>query len=443
MHARSQPLVVEELDLDAPRAGEVAVRLVATGVCHSDLSGLRGSRELPVPMVLGHEGAGVVESVGDGVSAVAPGDHVILSAIGRCGRCAACVEGRSWLCATWGAAIFSGRLLDGSTRLRLGGSPAYHWFAQSSFADRAVVPEGSVVQIRSDVALDKVALLACGVSTGLGAVLNAAGVRLGESVVVIGCGGVGVSAIVGADLAHAYPIVAVDIAEDKLEYARSLGATHTVNALREDPVARVREITGGGAAHSFECVGNPRTLAQLVEVVPGGGHGYVVGAAAPGTTFPFPTDGFIRNKHLHGVMQGNVRASIDIPRYVDLYARGRLPLLPFPDLGLNMSYVEDVAGGIVLAMDRGAAGGSYVLGGETARVRHVIGRLAALLGRTPPRWTMPYGLLEAAALIVPPIGELVRSSKGVTYWATDARARGKLGYAPRSLDEGLRETYAG
>jgi len=326
MRSRGAKLSVEDVDLEPPRAGEVAVRLVATGICHSDLNGLRGPRELRTPLVLGHEGAGVVESIGPGVTAAAPGDHVVLSAIGRCGKCAACVDGRPWMCGTWGAAIFSGTLTDGTTRLSQGGAPVYHWFAQSSFAERAVVPEGSVVRIRKDVSLEKAALLACGVSTGLGAVFNAARVAVGESVAVIGCGGVGIAAIVGADLAHAYPIVAVDIADAKLEYARSLGATHTVNAAREDAIARVRELTGGGPAHTFECVGNAKTLEQLVEMVPGGGSGYVVGAAPQGTRFPFSTDGFIRNKHLHGVMQGNVRATVDIPRYVDLYARGRLPL---------------------------------------------------------------------------------------------------------------------
>ena len=326
MNARGADLVVEDLDLEAPRTGEVAVRLVATGVCHSDLNGLRGSRDLRLPMVLGHEGAGIVDAIGAGVTAVAVGDHVILSAIGRCGRCAECVDGRPWLCSVAGATIFSGTLPDGTTRLSRRGQPVYHWFAQSSFAERAVVPEGAVVRIRDDVALDKVATLACGVSTGLGAVFNAARVEIGSSVVVIGCGGVGVSAVIGAELAHASRIVAVDIDDDKLAYARSFGATHTVNGATEDAVKRVREITGGGADHTFECVGNPVTLTQLVEMVRPGGHGYVVGAAPPGTRFPFPTDGFIRNKHLHGVMQGNVRASVDIPRYVDLYAAGKLPL---------------------------------------------------------------------------------------------------------------------
>ena len=358
MHERGQDLVVEDLELDAPRAGEVAVRIVATGVCHSDLNGLRGSRELKVPMVLGHEGAGVVESIGAGVTGIKTGDHVILSAIGRCGRCAACIDGRTWMCSTWGAAIFGGTLLDGTTRLHLNGGPAYHWFAQSSFAERVVVPEGSVVSIRKDVALDKVALLACGVSTGLGAVFNAAEVRLGESVVVIGCGGVGVSAIIGAKLAHAYPIVAVDIADDKLEFARSLGATHIVNGAREDTVARVRELTGGGPVHAFECVGNPKTLEQLVEMVPGGGSGYIVGAAPPGTRFPFPTDGFIRNKHLHGVMQGNVRAHVDIPRYVDLYARGELPL----DRLVTRTYPLEEVNAALHGLESGTGRGVLVFG---------------------------------------------------------------------------------
>jgi S-(hydroxymethyl)glutathione dehydrogenase/alcohol dehydrogenase len=212
------------------------------------------------------------------------------------------------------------------------------------------------VKIRRDVALEKVALLACGVSTGLGAVFNAARVRVGESVAVIGCGGVGVSAIVGADLAHAHPIVAVDIADEKLEYARSLGATHTVNAAREDAVARVRELTGGGATHTFECVGNAKTLEQLVAMVPPGGDGYVVGAAPPGTLFPFTTDGFIRNKHVHGVLQGNVRATVDIPRYVDLYARGRLPL----ERMVTRTYPLDEINEALAALERGTGRGVLV-----------------------------------------------------------------------------------
>lgn len=326
MHAQRADLVVEDLDLDPPRAGEVAVRLVATGVCHSDKAAWSGNRPLRVPMVLGHEGAGVVESVGAGVTSVVPGDHVVLAAIARCGRCESCVRGEPWLCLTAGATIFSGTMPDGTTRLSRAGQPVYHFFSQSSFAERAVVPEGAAVKVRTDVPLERIATLACGVATGLGAAFNAARIPVGAGVAVIGCGGVGAGVIVGADLAHAGMIVAIDVAEDKLAYAKELGATHTVHAAEEDPVERVRALTGGGIEIAFECVGGPKTMAQLVAMLRAGGNGYIVGAAPPGTTFPFPTDGFIRNKHLHGVLLGNVRPSIDIPRYVDLYAKGRLPL---------------------------------------------------------------------------------------------------------------------
>jgi Zn-dependent alcohol dehydrogenase len=358
MHARGADLLVDEVDLAPPRAGEVLVKLVATGVCHSDLNGLRGTRELPIPMVLGHEGAGIVETIGPSVTTVAPGDHVVLAAIARCGKCEKCVAGKPWLCSTAGANLFTGTLLDGTTRLSLGGRPVYHWFSQSSFAERAVVPEGAAVKVRKDVSLEKIATLACGVSTGLGAVFNAARVEPGASVVVIGCGGVGVSAIVAADLAHAGTIVAVDIADDKLEFARSFGATHTVNAKTTDPVEAVRALTGGGADHVFDCVGTPATLGQLVPMIRVDGHGWLVGAPAPGTTFSFPTDGFLRNKNFHGVTLGNVRPSIDIPRYVDLYAKGRLPL----DRLVTRTYGLDDINAALGALETTAGRGVVVFG---------------------------------------------------------------------------------
>lgn len=358
MHTRGADLVIEDLEIEAPHVGEVAVRLVATGVCHSDLNGLRGSRELPLPMVLGHEGAGVVEAVGPGVTTVAPGDHVVLAAIARCGKCEKCVAGKPWLCSVAGASLFTGTLLDGTTRLSRGGRPVYHWFSQSSFAERAVVPEGAAVKVRKDVSLEKIATLACGVSTGLGAVFNAARVEPGASVVVIGCGGVGVSAIVGADLAQAGTIVAVDIADDKLEFARSLGATHGLNARTTDPVEAVRALTGGGADHVFDCVGSPATLTQLVQMIRVDGHGWLIGAPAPGTTFSFPTDGFLRNKNFHGVTLGNVRPSIDIPRYVELYAKGRLPL----DRLVTRTYPLDSINDAIAALEQSVGRGVVVFG---------------------------------------------------------------------------------
>jgi S-(hydroxymethyl)glutathione dehydrogenase / alcohol dehydrogenase len=326
MYAPGQDMVVEDLDLEAPRAGELLVRLAATGVCHTDLNAFSGNRPLKLPMVLGHEGAGVVEGVGSDITTVAPGDHVVLTAVPRCGKCESCVLGQPQLCRVSGRVLFGGTLLDGSTRLRRHGEPVYHFFAQSSYAEYAVVPEGAAVPIPADVPLDKVAPLACGVSTGLGAVFNAARPEVGATIAIIGCGGVGLSAVMAAHLTQARTIVAVDIAEEKLALARSLGATHVVNGALEDPLERVRELTGGGAAHVFEFVGNPRTQEQMVQMIAPGGHGYIVGAAPAGSRFSFPTDGFLSNKHLHGVMQGNIRASVDIPRYVELFRQGKLPL---------------------------------------------------------------------------------------------------------------------
>lgn len=326
MYAPAQDMVVEELELDAPRAGEVLVRLAATGVCHTDLNAFSGNRPMKLPMVLGHEGAGVVEAVGADVTAVAVGDHVVLSAVPRCGKCESCVLGQPQLCRVSGRVLFGGTMLDGSTRLRLRGEPVYHFFAQSSYAEYAVVPEGATVRIPADVPLDKVAPLACGVSTGIGAVFNAARPEIGSTIAIIGCGGVGLSAVMAAPLTHPRVIVAVDVVEEKLALARELGATHVVNGAREDAVERVRELTGGGAAHVFEFVGNARTQEQMVQMIAPGGHGYIVGAAPAGSRFSFPTDGFLSNKHVHGVMQGNIRASVDIPRYVELFRQGKLPL---------------------------------------------------------------------------------------------------------------------
>jgi S-(hydroxymethyl)glutathione dehydrogenase/alcohol dehydrogenase len=326
MHAPGVPLVIEEVDLAEPRAGEILVRLVATGVCHTDLSSFRGGKLGNLPLILGHEGAGVVEEVGPMVSTVAPGDRVVLASVPRCGTCPACVAGRPYVCENAAAGMYGGGLFDGTTRLSLRGEPVYHFFKQSSFAQRAVVPEGAAVRVPAEAALDKVAVLACGVSTGLGAVFNVARVEVGDSVAIIGCGGVGLGGLIAAGLRHAGTIVAVDVSDEKLDMGRSFGATHTINAAREDAVERVRELTGKGVQHAFEFVGNPKTVEQAVQMLAVGGHAYVVGGSPPGSRFSIPADGFLGDKHVHGVTLGAVRAQIDIPRYVDLYLKGKLPL---------------------------------------------------------------------------------------------------------------------
>ncbi|MFI5266592.1 MAG: alcohol dehydrogenase catalytic domain-containing protein, partial [Chloroflexota bacterium] len=248
--APGQPMAIADVSLADAGPGEILVRLVATGVCHTDLGPARGERAVKVPAILGHEGAGVVETVGPLVSNVAAGDHVILTSVPRCGMCAACVAGKPWICETASTARAAGTLLDGASRLSLDGQPVHHFFSQSSFAERAVVPAGAAVVISKDVPLDKVAVLACGVSTGLGTVFNAARVEAGAKVVVVGCGGVGLAGIIACDLSHASAIVAVDLNDEKLQLARSLGATHTVNASQDDPLERVRELTGKGADYT-------------------------------------------------------------------------------------------------------------------------------------------------------------------------------------------------
>jgi len=319
-------MALEQLRLDDPRAGEVLVRLVATGVCHTDLGPYRGHRAIRVPVVLGHEGAGVVDAVGASVSTVAPGDHVVLASVPRCGKCRACIQGRPYICEVSAAARSAGTLLDGTSRLHAGSQPVAHFFSQSSFAEQAVVPEGAAVRVPLDAPLDKVAVLACGVSTGLGAVFNAAAVPPGASVVVFGCGGVGLGAVIAAELSQAEAVIAVDLVDEKLDLARSLGATHTINASREDPVSQVYALTGTGVEYAFEFVGQPRTVEQAVQTLAPGGHAYIVGGLAPDARISFPALGFLNDKHVHGVTLGNVRATIDIPRYVSLYQKGKLPL---------------------------------------------------------------------------------------------------------------------
>ena len=326
LRAPGQRMDIEDVRLDEPRAGEVLVRLVATGVCHTDYGPYHGDRAIKMPVVLGHEGAGVVEAVGPSVSTVAPGDHVVLASVPRCGKCGPCVIGRPYVCEVAASARSAGTLLDGTTRLHAGSEPVAHFFSQSSFAEQAVVPEGAVVCVPNDAPLDKLAVLACGVSTGLGAVFNAASLSPGASMVMFGCGGVGLGAIIAADLSQAETVIAVDLVDEKLELARSFGATHTINAGRGDAVQRVRELTGSGVEYAFEFVGNTRTVEQAVQSLAPGGHAYIVGGLAPDTRISFPAAGFLNDKHVHGVTLGSVRAATDIPRYAGLYKKGRLPL---------------------------------------------------------------------------------------------------------------------
>ncbi|GBD15084.1 S-(hydroxymethyl)glutathione dehydrogenase [bacterium HR25] len=321
-----QPLAVEELDLEEPRAGEVLVRVAACGVCHSDLHFLDGLVPLPSPCVLGHEAAGVVERVGEGVTYVQPGDHVILSFAPACGRCSYCEVGRPNLCTYGGRAMAAGTMLDGTTRLSRDGQPVYHEAAVAGFATHAVVPEASVVKIREDMPLDRAALIGCGVMTGVGAAINTAKVQPGSDVAVIGCGGVGLNVIQGAALAGAARIIAVDLLDHKLELARQFGATDTVNASREEPVTAVRRLSAGGVDYAFEVIGRPETIRQAFDMARRGGMAIVVGLSPSGSHVSLPANIFLMEKTITGSAYGGARPRVDMPRLVELYMAGKLKL---------------------------------------------------------------------------------------------------------------------
>ena len=323
MRAIGEPLRIEELRLDAPAPREVVVRTAATGVCHSDLHVIEGSLPSPLPTVLGHEPAGVVESVGREVRQVEPGDHVIGCLSAFCGTCEYCVAGRPNLCE--GEATM--RRADESPRLAKDGEPIAQFAHLSAFAERMLVHENALVRIRRDVPLDRVALIGCGVTTGLGAVFNTARVRPGQTAVVIGCGGIGLSVVQGCRIAGAGRIVAVDTVAWKLDLATRLGATHAVNATGGNPVPPVVEITSGGADYAFEAIGTPPTVRQAVRMTRKGGTTVMIGVVPAGTSVELPgADIVLREKTILGCMMGSNRFRVDMPRYVELYRSGQLRL---------------------------------------------------------------------------------------------------------------------
>jgi S-(hydroxymethyl)glutathione dehydrogenase / alcohol dehydrogenase len=340
-------LSVESVRLDEPRAGEALVRVAAAGVCHTDLHLAEGRLgDGRWPMVLGHEGAGVVEQVGAGVTGLAPGDRVAFCFVPPCRACPACVRGRFNLCETAAAHAWAGTLLDGSSRLRLAsGEVVQHCNFVSCFAERCVVPAASAVPIPADLPLRLAALLGCAVMTGVGAVRNAARVAAGESVCVIGCGGVGLQIVSAARLAGARPIVAVDRDAAKLELARAWGATDTVAAADGDAVAAVRRLLPGGVDHAFEAVGMPATIRQAWDVLGPGATAIVVGIAPAGVEVALPALELLSEKGLRGCYYGSGDATVEIGRLAALVADGRLAL------GDAVTHETDLYG-VEAALDR-------------------------------------------------------------------------------------------
>src|SRR5512136_289700 len=326
--APHQPIQIETLDLAPPRAEEVLVQIKACGVCHSDYHLVTGATKHPLPVVPGHEGAGLVEAVGDGVTHIRPGDHVVLNWAPNCGRCFYCLRGKPNLCDTFVRPIWDGVLLDGTPRLSWKGEAVYHFSALAAFAEFTVVPQETCVVVRSDVLLTVAALVGCAVTTGVGAVLYSAQVQPGDRVAVFGCGGVGLSVIMGAQLAGAQQIIAIDRVPQKLEMAVQFGATDAIEAGPVDVIETVREITAGrGADVTFEAVGTPQLQADCVDAARPGGKAVLVGLAAMGTSTPLSGATLVRQeKTVIGSYYGAAHTARDFPFLLDLYAAGKLQL---------------------------------------------------------------------------------------------------------------------
>jgi len=323
--AHNAPVSVETIEVDAPKRGEVAVKLGACGVCHSDLSAITGTIALPLPLVLGHEGAGVVEEVGEGVAGLAKGDHVIFSFIYMCGKCRFCVSGRPVLCLEQGKALVTP--LEGTPRVRdAAGTPLNIFSGCGSMAQYATVSAENLIRIDPKIPLDCAALVGCGVTTGVGAVFNTAKVQPGSSVAVFGCGGVGLSVIQGARIAGAEKIIAIDTLQPKLEMAKKFGATDTI-VYSEDPTKALKKMTSGGPDYAFECVGSGELAGVAYRAIRRGGLAVVVGVAKPGDstsvrtmTLPF------EEKTLTGSYFGSCVPRVDFPRMLSLYLAGKLKL---------------------------------------------------------------------------------------------------------------------
>ena len=328
LHETNEPLRVEEVDLAPPGPGEVTVRVHASGVCHSDWSTATGATPGPLPTVLGHEGAGIVEDVGDGVRTVTPGDPVVLSWMPSCGRCFYCRLGRPNLCEGATEALFAGTLLGGETRLSQGGRPVHHYSFLSTFAERAVVPEASCVPIRADVPLAVAAIVGCAVMTGVGAVINRARLEPGSVALVLGAGGVGLSVVLGCRLAGAAAIVAVDPVESKRALAVELGATHAVDPAEEDPGAVAGELTAGrGADYAFVAAGVASLFRAAYAATRRAGTVVCIGLPPEEVEVSFPATALVREeKVLTGSLYGSCRDREDMPLLLGLFRDGRLPL---------------------------------------------------------------------------------------------------------------------
>jgi alcohol dehydrogenase len=326
-YARSRPLAIETVELDPPGPGEALVRIKAAGLCHSDLSVINGDRPRPVPMVLGHEAAGVVEALGPGVDDLAPGDHVVMVFVASCGHCLPCAEGRPALCEPAFAANTAGTLLSGARRLKADGAALNHLLGVAAFADHVTVSRRSLVKVDKSLPFEHAALFGCAVLTGVGAVVNTAALKPGQSAAIVGLGGVGLAGLLGAVAAGASQVIAIDVMPQKLELAKKLGATRTVNGRDGDAVEQVKAATGGGVDFAFDFAGSVQALETAYRVTRRGGTTVSAGLPNPKHSFPLPAVNLVAEERtLKGSYIGTCVPLRDIPRYVALFQQGKLPV---------------------------------------------------------------------------------------------------------------------
>jgi len=325
LYEANKPLIIDEVTLEDPREGEVLVKLVATGVCHTDIAAAKSPGAL-LPRVLGHEGAGIISEVGKGVSALKPGDHVVLTGAGACGKCRYCLSGMPIICRVFRPARNSGALPGGGQRLKKYGQIINHFFVQSSFAEYAVVPQESAIKVADEAPLDIVCYLGCGGVTGLGSVLNALEPVVGSTLAVFGCGSVGLSSVMAAKLASVGQIIAVDIRDNRLRLARELGASHAINATREDPLEIISRLTDEGSDYSVVALSSIEVLTQAVKSLRPGGRCVTLGGVPRGTTASLDLLVRMTERSIRGGNMGSGRPSLEIPAYVSLFLEKRLPL---------------------------------------------------------------------------------------------------------------------
>lgn len=314
-----QPVSIEEIQVKDPGPGEVRVALKAAGLCHSDLSVIDGTIPYPVPVVLGHEGAGIVDAIGAGVTSVKEGDAVIVSTLSHCGRCVACEQGRPTECRNAPSP-------KDAMPFTVRGKPAFQFANASVFTTKTVVREQGAIPIDPRVPFDRAALIGCGVMTGFGAVVNRAKVQTGSTMAVFGVGGIGLNCIQGGVLSGASRIIAVDVNPQKLAWAQRFGATDIIDSSQQDPVAAIKDLTGGGADYTFECVGNVAVIKQAMDALGPGGALTIVGVPKVGTTYEFIVHALYQNKSIHGCRYGTARPRRDFPMLADLYLGGKLKI---------------------------------------------------------------------------------------------------------------------